>query len=197
VSTGVRITVLKYDQRPHYSWDTHRLMARDGTVAVGRPGPRELVHHSKGQTFTFASTACELFWPGLPFSLGLSLAPGAEAVRFYCNIHQPALIEPQAIRFVDLDLDVIRNLGHPAEIADPDEFDVLRQRYGYPAHYTSSVPAVAEALRAFLQDHPNCDPQRLVDLLLPIQRGEVLRDRALGTFAALDSAVRRHPWPSL
>ena len=197
MSTAVRVTVLKYDGRPHYSWDSFRLFARDGTVGIGRPGPRDLEHHTKERTFTFSSTACELFWPALPFSLGLSLAPDADAVQFYCNIHQPALLEPNAIRFVDLDLDVIRRPGEDARVVDHDEFEAHRARYGYPERYAETVPAVAEALRAFLQDHPSCDPLRLSDLVRPIQQGEVLRDRALGTIAALDTAIRHHPWPAL
>lgn len=196
-STAVRVTVVKYDGRPHYSWDSHRLLARDGTVAIGRPAPRAIEHHSKGETFTFASAACELFWPDLPFSIGLSLAPQADVVQLYCNIHQAPRLEPNAIRFVDLDLDVVREPGADARVIDHDEFATHRVRYGYPAHYTETVPAVAEALRSFLQEQPTCDPHRLADLVRPIQRGEVLRDRSLGGFVALDAAVRRHPWPDL
>jgi len=196
MSTALRVCALKYDGRPHYSWNTFRLLSRDGTVVVARPGPRELEHHSKGRTFTFESAACELFWPGLPFSIGLSLDHDDDRVRCYCNVHEPAQIEPTSIRFVDLDLDVVRRDGEP-EIVDHDEFEQHRRSYGYPERYAETVPAVAERLRGFLAEEPACDPHRLADLVRPIQRRRVLRDRELGTVSALDAAVRRRNWPAL
>ncbi|MDA3963832.1 MAG: DUF402 domain-containing protein [Planctomycetota bacterium] len=195
--SAIRVTARKFDGRPHYSWDTYRLLQRDGTVLVGRAGPRDLTHHSKGKTFTFQSCACEMFWPELPFSVGLSLDAGKDHVQFYCNIHQAAAISNSAISFVDLDLDVVRRGTGPAEVVDHDEFAANAEHYGYPEAYQDSVPAIAEALRAFIDEHHACDAHALSEILLPIQNRHVFLDRALSAVIIFDRAVRTHDWPRL
>lgn len=60
----------------------------------------------------------------------------------------PARIEGRSISFVDIDLDVVRDLQGHAHIIDVDEFEEHRVSFGYPDALVASAQATADELLA-------------------------------------------------
>ncbi len=143
------VHVLKRDQKSHYSWKTQLLHheVETGFRLTAAPGPRELIHHTKGKTFSFETHAIEFFWEKLPFSVGYSHHPVTKELSLYCNIHEPLKANEKELGFVDLDLDVVKNKNFQRPtIIDQDEFLLHAVKYDYPKAYLAQIPNIAEAL---------------------------------------------------
>lgn len=70
-------------------------------------------------------------------------------VALYVNINTPAVRTGDVIRYVDLDLDVVRLTTGATEIVDQDEFAVHQVQLGYPPDVIAATEAAAdEVLRA-------------------------------------------------
>ncbi len=69
--------------------------------------------------------------------------------QLYVDITTPAVIGPDLIEFVDLDLDVQILGDAPAAVLDRDEFDAHRAEWGYPEPVVGAAErTVAEMLAA-------------------------------------------------
>jgi uncharacterized protein len=167
--SNFKIQVRKWDGRPHYSWETHLLERTSGFIWVACPGPRDLVHHSKGKTFSFETHAMEWFWEGAWFSIGVSMDPLSRLTRFYCNLHQPLTEVDGGLEFVDLDIDVVKVGDEPTTQVDLDEFALHSKAYLYPKTIIESLPNYGEALgKAIDRDTELCSEKlgRLFDQVM-------------------------------
>lgn len=114
-------------------------------LVYGQPG-RSLVHHTRRQTFICETPSLEYYDLQDGYTVNLDLEPDGE--RYYCNICLPADRTATGLRFVDLDLDLIRNKACEWTVVDEDEFLENQRVYQYPA----DVIERAEQMLHRLQD---------------------------------------------
>ena len=75
---------------------------------------------------------------------------GHPQVELYVDICTPAQWADGRVTHVDLDLDVIRFLDGRAEIADKDEFEAHRVKYGYPQEVVDEANSAAQEVFAMV-----------------------------------------------
>jgi protein associated with RNAse G/E len=74
-------------------------------------------------------------------------APDGDWVEIYVDIGSPPELRDSELTFIDYELDVSRELPHPARIVDEDEFLEAASRYGYSVEFRQTCYEVAgEAL---------------------------------------------------
>lgn len=83
---------------------------------------------------------------------------GHPEVELYVNINTPVERSAAAIRYVDLDLDVVRLVDGACDIVDRDEFELHQVDLGYPPEITSAAATAAdEVLSAVASGAPPFD----------------------------------------
>lgn len=147
--TPVLIRSLKYDGSPHRWSRAVRLGQDEHGVWLGRPArdpvhtptglfvpPRRsvrLIPHSGNWTAMFND-------PDDPFTI-------------YADVCTPPEWDGEEVRYVDLDLDVVRLADGTVRLEDQQEFDAHRHRYGYPADLVRSATAAAAWLQEAMAVH--------------------------------------------
>lgn len=127
----IQIQAVKYDGSLHCEWET-TLLTEIGQylVVYGRPG-RVLNHHTRNQTFICDTPSLEYYDLQDGYTVNLDLEQDGQ-VRYYCNICLPAERTVSGLRFVDLDLDLIRDTAGQWTVVDADEFLENQRTYHYP-----------------------------------------------------------------
>ena len=83
---------------------------------------------------------------------------GHPETDLYVNIQTPAEWTPERVVAVDLDLDVVRFTDGRTEVVDRDEFELHRERYGYPPELVERAEeATATALDLVVRRVPPFD----------------------------------------
>lgn len=71
---------------------------------------------------------------------------GHPEVELYVNINTPVERSPAVLRYVDLDLDVLRHRDGRCEIVDQDEFALHQVQLEYPTHVIEQTERAAEGV---------------------------------------------------
>jgi hypothetical protein len=143
----MRVIYRKYDGRLHWHQEASWLGEDEHGVWLGAPpdtparrGHEPPVVHPQAHVLLFPRTA----WWTAVFN--------AEPVRteIYCDITTVPVWQDDEVTMVDLDLDVRRRRDGTVEVLDEDEFELHRERYGYPDDVVAPARAAAEWLRGAL-----------------------------------------------
>lgn len=142
----MRVHSTKYDGSLHYRFP----------VEVVQLGPTE------ARLFTPIGTACEsyrgaveidhpilmVYWADRPWNLHLSWFPDGRLRHWYVNVASPATWDDGVLRFVDLDVDVIRRANGEIVVLDEDELAEHRVRFGYPDELVDRIHRTVDDVRA-------------------------------------------------
>jgi protein associated with RNAse G/E len=133
----------KWGRRPHYRGDVRRLGEDEHGTWLWGPKGRTIW---RGETGLFVAEQDALFLvvPGAWWSPGWWLEH--PEIEVYVNVQTPVEWEADRARAIDLDLDVIRFRDGRVEVVDRDEFDLHRQRDGYPEDIVASAEEAAAAV---------------------------------------------------
>jgi uncharacterized protein len=77
---------------------------------------------------------------------------GHPLVDLYVNINTPATRDGDCIRYVDLDLDVLRFTDGRCEIVDQDEFALHQVQLGYPSDVIAATEQAADDVLRAVRD---------------------------------------------
>ncbi len=128
---NIQIQAVKYDGSLHCEWETTLLTETERYLVVyGRPG-RVLHHHTRNQTFICDTPSLEYYDLQDGYTVNLDLEQDGQ-VRYYCNICLPTERTASGLRFVDLDLDLVRNTAGQWTVVDENEFLENQRTYHYP-----------------------------------------------------------------
>lgn len=128
---NIQIQAVKYDGSLHCEWETTLLTETERYLVVyGRPG-RVLHHHTWNQTFICDTPSLEYYDLQDGYTVNLDLEQDGQ-VRYYCNICLPTKRTASGLRFVDLELDLVRNTAGQWTVVDEDEFLENQRTYHYP-----------------------------------------------------------------
>lgn len=123
---------MKYPNIPHYEWKGRLLRNTPEYVMVLCESGREMKHHTKNTTFTIDVTSIEYFFLKEGFTVAMEIEEG-NILSYYCNIAMPSVLHGNQLRFVDLDLDLVKGRNEDWMVVDEDEFEINSVKYGYPA----------------------------------------------------------------
>ncbi|WP_081776639.1 DUF402 domain-containing protein [Exiguobacterium artemiae] len=83
------------------------------------------------------------------YTVNLDLEPDGE--RYYCNICLPTERTASGLRFVDLDLDLIRNTACEWAVVDEGEFIIHQELYHYPVDVIEGAKRMLHQLQYRIQ----------------------------------------------
>jgi protein associated with RNAse G/E len=148
-SDMVRVVYSKYDGSAHRDYPARRLAEDDLGVWLGVVKGTESVYHGRPSVEQIPFVLLvphHAWWTGM-------FNPPPRTSEVYCDMATPARWEGDTVHIVDLDLDVVRRRATGAvELLDEDEFDVHRERFGYPDDVVAAARASAELLLGRLGD---------------------------------------------
>ena len=131
-SLGRRVHVVstKYDGSPHWEFDSFFVLEEHALLITTNFAGQELGNW-KGTWATPWDTRNH-FWSDRWFNVMRCDKPrGGGLDHWYCNVTTPAQYDGEAIRYVDLDLDVSVGPNGEIELLDEDEFLDNSARMGY------------------------------------------------------------------
>ena len=131
-SLGRRVHVVstKYDGSPHWEFDSFFVLEERPLLITTNFAGQELGNW-KGSWTTPWDTRNH-FWSDRWFNVMRCDKPGGGGLdHWYCNVTTPAQYDGEAIRYVDLDLDLSVGPNGEIELLDEDEFLDNSARMGY------------------------------------------------------------------
>jgi protein associated with RNAse G/E len=147
-SEVVRVIYRKYDGSQHRDYRARRLADDDIGTWLGVPAGTSSVYHGRPsvEQIPFVLLVPRGAWWTAMFN------PPPRTSEVYCDIASPARWNgDDAVRLVDLDLDVVRRRATGrVELLDEDEFALHRVRFGYPDDVVTQARAAAEWLYGVL-----------------------------------------------
>ncbi|MCX5661985.1 MAG: DUF402 domain-containing protein [Planctomycetota bacterium] len=137
----------KYDGSLHYRFMTRPLRESPGELVTYSP-PGQRVESYRGAS-TGVMHMLSYLWSGRHFNLHICWHEDWRPRNLYVNIATPATWHDGAVRYVDLDLDVILRHGAAAlHLDDEDEFEVHRTKWSYPEDLVARCHTAVEEVRA-------------------------------------------------
>ena len=147
----VHVVYRKFDGSPHRNYPALRLGADEHGTWLGVPSG-EFIAAATDATFKYTDPYV-LLVPEHAYWTAMFNAP-PRRTEIYCDIATPAVWDGSGVQLIDLDLDVRRRRDTgDVELLDEDEFDLHRQRYGYPEDVQVNAWSAVRALMSALYDH--------------------------------------------
>lgn len=132
---AIELASTKYDGSLHYRYRVGLVsMSPDLVMVYCRPGTPVVSY--RGQLVAGRHTLA-LLWRDRPYNLHVNWQADWRPHSHYVNVATPASWDEHAVRFVDLDLDVIWKVDGTLILDDEDEFELHRERFGYPPELVS------------------------------------------------------------
>jgi protein associated with RNAse G/E len=140
----------KHDGRVSRSWPARVARIENSLIVLDAFFAAEIRHQLIG-TIEAGTLSTEFFWTDRWYSVYRFEAPGGRLLKFYCNLNTPPTLEPGALTFIDLDVDVLVQPDYTFEVLDEDEFEKHAELYQYPSDYRLKVQAALEELRHLIE----------------------------------------------
>ncbi|MFL6255306.1 MAG: DUF402 domain-containing protein [Pyrinomonadaceae bacterium] len=141
----------KHDGRVSRIWPA-RVARRENSLIVLDAFFAEEIQHTLIGTIEAGTLSKEFFWTDRWYSVFRFQAPDGQLLKFYCNINTPPTLEPGALTFVDLDVDVLVQPDYSYAVLDEDEFERHAELYQYPALYRFKVQEALDELRLLINN---------------------------------------------
>ena len=136
----------KHDGRVSRSWPA-RVARREGSLIVLDAFFAEEVRHTLIGNIAAGTLSTEFFWTDRWYSVFRFQTPSGRLLKFYCNINTPPTLEPDALSYIDLDVDVLVQPDYSYQVLDEDEFERHAELYQYPPTYRARVREALEEIR--------------------------------------------------
>lgn len=151
LAPGDRLPVAstKYDGSLHYRFDLTVVSDGDGELRAW--GPVGITMESYRGTFRAHHHALHVHWRDRDYNLLVFWHADWTPHEHYVNIALPSTWDDGTLRFVDLDLDLIRRTDGAVVLDDADEFDEHRLRFSYPPELVARVWAAVDEVRDLME----------------------------------------------
>lgn len=120
--TSVRLQALKPNGKPHQSWSSNLIAQSGDWILTQTPYATSVRHHTKGLDYIMQHSNFGIFNTKEYYNLFIDLTKDGAFKMLYINIATPAILKGNEITWKDLELDIVRMPGRPAELVDEDEF---------------------------------------------------------------------------
>jgi hypothetical protein len=130
----VTVRATTFDGRDHWIHPATLVSVEDSLVVTETSAGLD-IRRGNGRYFTSPYNTNGHYWPDRWFNVIRLELPGQGLYGFYCNIATPLQFDGSTVGYIDLQLDVIARVtsagGLTYWLADEDEFEEARDRYGY------------------------------------------------------------------
>lgn len=141
----VAIQSYKHNGQIHRTWQHNTILKYVGNILI-TANHYTLVTEGNGHYWKTADPTIAFFHKKYWFNIVIQLKK--EGVSYYCNLASPFLIDEEAIKYIDYDLDIkVFPDGH-TKLLDKREYQRHREKMGYP----DEIDAILKANIAILQD---------------------------------------------
>ena len=127
----IHVVSTKYDGSPHWEFDSFFVAERGPLLIATNFVGQEL--RNKAGLWKTPYDVRNHFWTDRWYNVMRCDRPRAGGLEYwYCNVTTPAQYDGEAVRYIDLDLDVLVFPDGKMKVVDEDEFLEHSVRMGYP-----------------------------------------------------------------
>jgi uncharacterized protein len=129
----ITVHASNFDGSPHWVHPATLVSAEGGLVITATEAGLPIARETS--TFVSPYNTRGHYWPDCWFNVIRLELPGRGLYGYYCNVATPVEFDGSTVRYMDLQLDVLVTAAESGalsfRIADEDEFELARDRYGY------------------------------------------------------------------
>jgi len=152
INNSVHLQALKPNGTPHQSWYS-RLIAQSGDWIITHATYETAVrHHTKDLTYVMQHSNLGIFNTKEYFNAFIDFNKDGTFKMLYINVATPAILGNNEIIWTDLELDIVRLPGKPAELVDEDEFEEAKTNGLLSINLANKSREVATALMEVVND---------------------------------------------
>ncbi|MDP3130985.1 MAG: DUF402 domain-containing protein [Bacillota bacterium] len=147
LSVGKPIIVqsYKHDTTLHRIWSQATVLFDDDEVVIVA-NDRTKVVEANGRFWFTKEPSVTYFYKNRWYNvIGIIKAEG---ISYYCNLSSPALVDEEAIKYIDYDLDVKVSIDGTITVLDQNEYKKHAAEMGYPADLCAIIETEFRSLQA-------------------------------------------------
>lgn len=145
----ITVHAKKYDGRVRKKWSGGLVRNTDGVIVLIAKFEKAVEHNDLG-VIEAGTVSFEHFWLDRWYNVFRFHRPGGDLLAYYTNIAMPAVIENDALCYVDLDIDVILWPDGGVEVLDRDDFEENSVKFGYAEGDKQAVEAALDEVLSLI-----------------------------------------------
>jgi protein associated with RNAse G/E len=149
-SRSIIVRVFKYDGTAYRQWSA-RLANHEGSLlTLDAEFDTDVQHPSLG-TITRGTRMVEYYWLDRWYCIFRFLNSEGGTSLYYCNINSPPTFTGDALRYVDLDIDIVVRPDFSYELLDLDEFETNAELFKYPEDIKRAARTATDELISMIE----------------------------------------------
>lgn len=124
----IAVESYKHDGQLHRKWRDTMVVKIEKNIIIG-VNDRTLITESDGRKWVSREPAIVYFHKKFWFNVIVMLRP--EGTAYYCNLASPFVIDREALKYIDYDLDVKIFPDGEKRLLDVDEYALNKKRWHY------------------------------------------------------------------
>lgn len=124
----IAIESYKHNGQLHRKWRDTMVVKTEQNILIG-VNDRTLITESDGRKWVSREPAIVYFHNKLWFNVIVMLRP--EGVAYYCNLGSPFILDREALKYIDYDLDIKVFPDGETRLLDVDEYAMNKKRWHY------------------------------------------------------------------
>lgn len=129
VGNYIEIQSYKHNGKIHRVWEETLVLKSHSSIVIG-VNDQCLVKESDGRTWRTKEPAITYFTGSHWFNIVCLVRD--DGIHYYCNISSPYVVDEEALKYIDYDLDIKVYPDMTYVILDEDEFDEHKKQMNYP-----------------------------------------------------------------
>ncbi len=138
----------KHDGSIHRIWTTANLVEQDDKKTIIANKRTKVIEHNGRFWFTREPSVTWFFKDRWFNVIGILREQG---IYYYCNIASPFLIDDEALKYIDYDLDIKVQPDGNYRILDRKEYNVHKQKLAYPNDLRDILEKELHILRTWIE----------------------------------------------
>ncbi|MCJ7843320.1 DUF402 domain-containing protein [Lederbergia sp. NSJ-179] len=140
---NIQIHSYKHDGHLHRVWEETKVLKATSHLFIGG-NDHTLVTESDGRSWITREPAISYFRTDLWFNIiGMIRDDG---IYYYCNLGSPFVVDEEALKYIDYDLDIKVFPDMTYSLLDEDEYEYNRLHMGYPEEIDNILKQNVEKL---------------------------------------------------
>lgn len=150
LNTTINIVSRRYDFKIKKKWKCFAIEFNPPQLLCLGRFENEINHQHLGR-IPKNTVSLESFWSDRYYNLFAFYSPNLQIRNLYFNLCLPPQISPEAVDFVDLDIDVVVWPDGSVVVLDQDEFKANSSLYGYPLELKTIVNRTISDISAWVK----------------------------------------------
>lgn len=149
--TGDNIVVhsYKHDESLHRIWTTATVIEQDDHKVVIANKRTKVIEHNGRFWFTKEPSVTWFFKDHWFNVIGILRESG---IYYYCNIASPFLIDEEALKYIDYDLDIKVLPSGEYKVLDRGEYNMHKHKMEYPTQLRTILEKELRQLKTWIED---------------------------------------------